>query len=308
MNTDKYHADLLNGTDTPPSLNASIAKILVTETPRRAWLEHPRLNPNYAQDESGKFDMGKAAHNFLLEGGDKLVVVRPEENRNKPTKEHPDGKIPEGWTNDAMRSAAAMARENGCIPMLPEEYEQVRLMGEMAKDTMRKNGISFADMLCEHPIAFQIDGTHCRARLDMLSNDYTMRLDYKTTSAKTPEEWIRRYLSPMGHDIQDDFHSRAVEAEYGVMPRSLFLVQQDFGDYDCFLVELSPAFKEMARVKVERALKIWNVCLEENYWPGFQSGVIVAEPTSWQLADAEEMDAVTKGFSKEAFLFGRVKK
>ena len=306
MTAEKYYADLLEGSGIPPSLNASIAKIMHFGTPREAWLAHPRLNPNYQPDDAAKFTIGKAAHNLILEGGDALQVINPEDNRNKPTKDYPDGKIPEGWTNEAMRAARDSTLELGKVPLLPSEFDQVRAMAYMAEDAMRRMGFSLSDFHKEKSIAFKIGKTHCRARLDMLRDDGNLRIDLKTTSAKTPQEWIRKYLTSMGHDIQDDFHNRAAEAETGVWPRSLFLVQQDFGEFDCFWVEMTAAKKEVARVKVERALAKWSACMAEDYWPGWPSIINEAEATQWEIAEAEEIDAEVKGFSPEAFLFGRV--
>lgn len=307
MSAEKYYSDLLNGTDTPPSLNASIAKILHFGTPREAWLAHPRLNPNYKPEDARKFDLGKAAHNLLLEGGDKLLVINPEEHRNKPSKGEQDGKIPDGWTNDAMREARDAAYSSGMTPLLPSEMQKVKQMVMMAKDSMRRMGFSIVDFDTEKNIAFKIGETHCRARVDMLHKDGDLRIDYKTTSAKTPDSWIRGYLTTMGYDIQDDLHNRAVEASDGVVPRSLFLVQQDFGEFDCFWVEMSAAMKEVARVKVEDALAKWRACLSADHWPGWPAEIVIAEATQWQIAEAEEIDAETKAFSPEAFLFGRVK-
>lgn len=304
MSAEKYYDDLIGGKETPPSLNASIAKILHFGTPHEAWIAHPRLNPSYRTYDARKFDLGKAAHNLLLEGGDKLLVINPEGHRNKPTKADPEGGIPDGWTNAAMREARDAAYDAGKAPLLPSEMKQVQDMACMAKDSMKRMGISFMDFETEKNIVFKVGDTHCRARVDMLRDDGKLRIDYKTTSARTPDSWIRGYLTSMGHDIQDDFHNRAVEAITGCKPRSLFLVQQDFGEFDCFWIELSPAMKEVARVKVDRSLDKWRACLAADHWPGWPAEVITAEATQWQIAEAEEIEA--QGFHPENFLLGRV--
>jgi len=59
-----YHADPI----AEPSLSSSIAKILLARSPRHAWANHPRLNPNQEPETRREFDFGSAAHAMLLEG------------------------------------------------------------------------------------------------------------------------------------------------------------------------------------------------------------------------------------------------
>ena len=302
---DEYHASA--------DLSASLIKVLLAETPRRAWLESA-LNPNRVFDDSGSMNIGTAAHDLFLEGGTgKIVVINPEEHRSKPSKKNPEGNIPKGWTNDAIKEARDNAIESGKLPMLPVEYQQVQQMAKRANEKLAQEGLQLADFKAEQSIYWTERGVACRGRLDLLANDYGMVLDYKTTSARSPEEWIRKYITSMGHDIQEDFYSRAIEAETGIRPRFLFLVQQDFGEFDCFpLIALSATKKEIARVKVDKALNIWQACVEAQNWPSWPSGVMEAEASNWELTEAEEIsleleywDKDAKG-AKEVFLFGKV--
>ena len=69
---DRYRLDL----DSPtPTLNASVAKILHSQTPKHAWLAHPRLNPEYRESHDTKFDLGSAAHAMLLQPERDLVAI-----------------------------------------------------------------------------------------------------------------------------------------------------------------------------------------------------------------------------------------
>src|SRR5262245_50563917 len=58
-----------------PSLSASIAHILLSQSPRHAWEAHPRLNPHYEPEEAEAFDLGTAAHAYLLEGAEVFVTL-----------------------------------------------------------------------------------------------------------------------------------------------------------------------------------------------------------------------------------------
>lgn len=314
IDADKYHADPCEF----PSLSASMAKILLSVHPRAAWLAHPRLNPNHQADNQQKFSLGTAAHDLLLEGGTaKIHVINPEDYPAK------NGNIPAGWTNDAIRGARDDAYAAGLTPILQSEYADVERMAERARDAIAKcpelGGRLLGDGLAEQTLIWRENMTDCRARVDWLSHDHHLRIDYKTTTAASPADWIRKYIAQMGHDVQDDFHNRGVFATTGVHPRSLFLVQQDFGEFDCFFVELSAAMKEIGRIKVERALATWRTCLARDHWPAWGDEIYEAEATAWQLAEAEEMaaemdysakqmadfDKNSPG-AKEAFMFGNV--
>jgi hypothetical protein len=65
ISADAYHADPAPA----PSLSSSIAKTILHQTPRHAWFEHPRLNPNFEPKDDSKFDLGSVAHELLLGKG-----------------------------------------------------------------------------------------------------------------------------------------------------------------------------------------------------------------------------------------------
>jgi hypothetical protein len=71
---DQYHADALD--DTRPSLSASLACVLLAKSPAHAYVQHPRLNPDFAQPDAKKaWDLGTVAHSLLLEGYANVHVV-----------------------------------------------------------------------------------------------------------------------------------------------------------------------------------------------------------------------------------------
>src|SRR4051812_43711235 len=84
-----YHRDICP----EPSLSNSLAGILLSRSPKHAWLAHPRLNPNYKPEESKVFDKGSAAHALLLEGIDLMEVIDPADYPGER------GGIPVGFTN-----------------------------------------------------------------------------------------------------------------------------------------------------------------------------------------------------------------
>jgi len=94
---DDYYTDQLG--DEEPSLNATVLKALVNNSPLHAWTIHPRLNPDYQPKRSTRFDLGTATHDVFLEGTDRVVVVNAADWRTKAAKQqrdqaYADGKIP----------------------------------------------------------------------------------------------------------------------------------------------------------------------------------------------------------------------
>ena len=58
-----YHRDDV-GCDAP-TLSASIASLLLRDSPRHAYAAHPKLG-GHPRDDSETFDLGTAAHAYLL--------------------------------------------------------------------------------------------------------------------------------------------------------------------------------------------------------------------------------------------------
>src|SRR5262245_46854946 len=86
-----------------PSLNASIANLLLTRSARHAWLAHPRLNPTWMPDDATPAsDLGTVIHGLLLEDDSSRVSIV----------EAPD------WRSRDAQAARHDARHRGKVPML----------------------------------------------------------------------------------------------------------------------------------------------------------------------------------------------
>lgn len=275
-----------------PRLNYSTAKILLAQSPHHAWLAHPLLNPNYEEKHKAEFDLGTAAHDLLLEGGTaKVCVIEPELYRSKPTKDNPEGNIPKGWTNDAIRAARDEAYTNKLTPVLPWEYAGVKQMVEAARAFIAKSELKgiFEQGKCEQELQWNDDGIACRGRADFITDDRSIILDYKTTNDANPEAFIRQ-ISRMQYDLQAAFYCNGVAFEgYPInnplfeKPRFVFLVQETAAPYACSLVALSNAWIEIAQERYRKALNIWRDCLESNKWPAYPTQICYADPPAWAL-------------------------
>jgi hypothetical protein len=273
----QYHADPAP----QPSLSNSLLTTLIQNTPRHAWLKHPRLNSLFNPAKSGGvFELGDAAHALLLEGVDKAHII-----------DAPD------WRKKEHREARDKARAAGLVPMLPQQHDGALAMVQAAREFISNTGFTgiFERAKPEQTLIWQdVGGIWCRARLDLLElqEPHTGRplvLDYKTTGAGGPGEWMRRYLAAHGYDTQGVWYPRGLSALGYPGARFVFLVQENFEPFMCYLVELTEARVELATNKISRGVMLWRDCIGSNRWPGYSPEIYQAYPTAWEIKDEEAL-------------------
>lgn len=271
MPAEQYHADPCDA----PSLSCSVAKILLTQSPLHAWMAHPKLNPDYRPDEDSRFDLGSAAHDALLENGTgKIVFIDAADWRTKAAKEQRDE-----------------ARANGKLPVLAKYEKPLASMVDEAREAIERSELKgiFQQGKPEQVVIWKEGIIWCRARLDWLTLDKTVILDYKTTESAEPEAFIRR-LAGMSYDVQHSFYRRGVAKTTNTLrPAFVFLAQEIEDPYACSLVSLSSAYEQVANEKVRWAIEKWRKCLETDEWPGYPTKICYAEPPQWALAEHEAM-------------------
>lgn len=262
-----------------PSLSASIARILLNQTPRHAWLAHPRLNPHYRDERKPEFDRGEAAHALLIGKGRKIAVLPFDDYRKKEAKEARD---------------AAYAEKK--IPIKARDYEEIEAMVQSARSQLGQIfelGKPFEDGQGELPLYWQEGETHFRSRLDWLSHDRKIIFDYKTTGNAHPDAFTRK-IYDMGYDVQAAFYRRAVRMTGGPERAAFIFVAQEIeAPYALSAVSLTPAALDMAERKVEKAIALWRDCMASNIWPGYPARVCHVDPPSWaewQWTDRENRE------------------
>ena len=286
ISAEVYHADELVGA---PTLSCSIAQILLSESPRKAWHSHPRLNPNYRAEAESKFDLGTCAHAVLLENdSSKIAVIDPEEYPSKK------GAIPEGWTNNAIRAARDAARASGKTPLLKTVYADVRNMVDAALEFIKNSEIAEP----WHAAQPEVTGLWCetngkgkpiwlRCRFDKLAVPLRFIGDYKSTMDASPEAFSR-LIARMGYHIQEAFYRRGARALGVDEPEFRFLAQCSEPPHECSLHACHPELQRIADVEVERAIGMWRLCLSENHWPSYGGRIHYALPTSHMLYEHEQ--------------------
>lgn len=259
-----YHADQV--TDVP-TLSASIAKILIAQSPAHAKAAHPRLTPQ-ARDDDPRFDVGNISHSLFLQGIDLIEVC-----------EYPD------WRSKAAKEARATAREHGRIAMLTAQSVEVYAMVNAIREQLNALEITpglFVDGKPEQTLVWDEDGVACRARLDWPHDDLTTLDDLKTTGrCARGEVWAKRALYDQGAEIQAAMHRRGVKALTGQEPQWRWVVVETAPPYALSVIYPSAAVLALGDEKVDRALALWRECLETGEWPAYSREPYRAELPPW---------------------------
>jgi len=275
-----YHADPAPA----PSLSASMAKIILDRSLRHAWCAHPRLNPNVADDNAAKFDLGQAAHALMLGSHERFAVIDAADWRTKEAK--------------AQRDAAY---DDGRIPLLVEQWAEVRAMVEAGRAQLRCHrdaADAFTDGRPEQALIWQEGPVWCRSRLDWKPNRGVIFDDYKTTGVSAHPDAFARQIVAMGYDVQAAFYRRGIRAVLGIAdPQFRFVVQETSAPFALSVIGLAPAWIDMADRKVDEALRLWSHALATDCWPGYPSLTAYVDPPAWaenQWLEREARDTLAR--------------
>lgn len=267
LTAEQYHADPAP----TASLSTSIAKILIDQSPMHAWLAHPRLNPQYQREEDSRFDLGSAAHMMLLERRrDRIVRVQAND-----------------WRTNAAKDARAAAQANGQYAVLERQYSDIEAMCAVAHSFVQSTELG--DILttgtAEQSALWQEGKLWYRARPDLLHDKVI--LDYKSTSSAAPD-FVAKQIGRMNYDLQAEFYTRGMNTILGREDMTfVFLFQEITEPYACSLISLSNTFREVGKLKLKRAMVMWEKSVTANAWPGYTNQILYAEPKPWDAAQLE---------------------
>lgn len=255
-----------------PSLNASIAQVLLNESPRKAWHSHPKLNPAFQDKrDEGKFDIGIASHAMLLEGIDVIETCDFDDWRKKEAQER----------RDAARAA-------GKIPLLRRHRDAVVAMVSTAEAFIKHSEVGeyWPDAESEITAVCEERGVWMRCRMDKVTKNRRFIFDYKSTTDATPEPFSRQ-LVRMGYHIQEAFYRRIARNLGAVGPRFVFLAQSVEPPYECSLHGCDEALQEIAEAEVERAVTMWRQCVSTKQWPSHGARIHWALPPTYMMKEHE---------------------
>lgn len=261
-----------------PSFSSDVANAIVNRSPRHAWHRHPKLNPDHTSEANTAMDIGTAAHALFLESDDRrIVVVAAGDYRTK-----------------AAQAAREEARKAGLIPLLGKHYDVARAVADASCDAWNAcselDGL-FKKRLAERTLLWKEDEAGklwCRARPDLLSDDHTLEVQYKTTGMSAePDSFGSGYLIRGGYHLQAYHHCRGVEEikryETKRQTRCIWMVQEINPPYGCSFIGMSPSLRALAESQWEHAFGVWRTCLESGDWPAYPDRICWVDAPNWQL-------------------------
>ena len=248
---DDYHADCA----LEPSLSSSLARVLVAQTPKHAWLAHPRLNPKFVAETNSAFDLGSAVHDYLAGGAARIKIV-------------PNLK---DWRTAAAQEQRAAARDAGLIPLLTHQFEQVIDIAAVAKETAVKEGINLGMQECV--LIAEDKGAWLRAMMDSFAPPWIN--DWKVTKINLANDAaLARHMVDMGYDMRAAFYIHVAELVFPDLAgrinfRWLWLEEDE--PHGLRIIEADATMREMGRRKMQYAIDCWRECLRNDRWPHFEN-------------------------------------
>ena len=257
---DDYYADRL-GDDGPPSLSASIAKILVSRTPEHARLAHPRLHtPDEADEteETPSQSRGTLIHRLVLGAGGDIAEIDADDFRSKAAQSKRD---------DALAA--------GKIPLLRCKVEPLKRTADRIRARLREQG-SVLDGERECPIMWSTRASNgnpvrCKALVDHLWADRGAAIDLKTLADASIES-CERQASDFDHALQRAGYKDALEH---LDPR--FVGRVDFAfafaeisaPNSVTVAEPDGQAADMGEQQWRYAVDLWEQCTRTGVWPGY---------------------------------------
>jgi hypothetical protein len=277
-----YHADRLRHV---PTLSSSIARVIMNQSPRHAYTDHPRLNPNYEPKQTTAFDLGRAAHGVVLGVGSQYVAI-------------PDDLLSDdgGVRSKAAREWVADARDAGNVPLKAETVDRIHGIAEAVRARMGDMRINLDPARSEMVAVAEIHGVWCRAMIDNAPADPRLPLyDFKTTTNACPDACVRAIVD-YGYDVQAAFYLAVWKAATGEDRRFRFIFTEKTAPFETSVIELvsdehdSADWMKDAREKVQEACERWRYCLRSGQWPGYPANVALVGAPSWHRAKWQDRD------------------
>ena len=270
------------------STRAGLLKLMVTRSPRHAWMDSPRLNPDWRPTHKKEFDLGTCMHFRVLGDPHGRVIPLPFDSfRKADAKAARDAAYDERATpileSQLPGIDAAVVAARAQLPLLSdydgEAFTHIPLMDGVPEMTMVwRDGPS---------------GVLCRGRLDWWHNDPTDRTmfwDYKTTKNAEPGGAARRLIGT-GAEMQAAFYMRGITAITGIRdPRFGFIMQETVPPYAVSAVEFDRDILIAADQLLNKALEMWAQCIAEDKWPGYSATLQTVNAPGWYLAQQRERE------------------
>jgi PDDEXK-like uncharacterized protein DUF3799 len=246
-----------------PSLNASTAHLLVSESPLHAFAQHPRLGGVLKRSNGTKpMNAGAVIHKLMLGKGRDIAVIDARDFRTDAAKEARD---------------AAIAADK--IPILRHDFDhKAAAAGLLLERCRAEHGITFhgeSELIIEWIDECADGPVRCRSMLDHAFVEDGIILEVKSGASVNPRD-IDRHFIEYGYDLAYTAYTRALarlrpEFEGRIDMRFIFVELEP--PYSIVVRPPGGAAREIGALRWERAVQLWRRCLDSGEWPGYPNGV-----------------------------------
>jgi len=269
LTAEQYHADKKSISST------GLRSLLDDGCP--AQFKYDRDHP---QPPKREFDLGNAVHAAVLGEGADIVEIN-----------HPD------YKTLAARAEKVRAYEQGKVPLLPKEKEQVDAMAAAIRrhadaGPLLSPGVGVAERSIYWTHAET--GVRIRVRPDwlILRPNLAVIVDLKTTTDASPKACSKAIANYAYHQ-QGALYVDGVYAAYNPADvRFFFVFQSKRAPYLVTVRELGDQDQEIGRARNEKALHIYAECEANDEWPDWTGPVTeipqITMPTWETLRQTEE--------------------
>jgi hypothetical protein len=251
----QYHSDPC----ATPSLNPSLATVLVQKNARHAYDQHPKLGAQRGKRPTRALDTGSIVHSLVLGCGKDFVRLEYENYKTKAAQQDRD-----------------RARARGLIPILAHELEPLEELAERIKATLHipeqhREVVAIWTRETEHGPCL------CRCMIDALEifDDNTAAIvDLKIVSDAALDS-LRRSHVDYGYHIQAAANVEAIQTLFPACAgRTQFLdlcVEVSTGYFD--RVGHGGSMAELGHLSWSYAQHVWTQCLtlpRAEDWPAYE--------------------------------------
>ena len=253
-----------------PGLSSTGVKAMLDSPARYQHMRTHRV-------EKTAFDVGHAAHAKIL-GVGLGIAEYPAEHLT------PSGNVS---TKAATIAWAAEQRENGLVPVAPDQVRAVNAMAEsvLAHPSARplfEHGAPEVSLLWDDPET----GVRCRGRIDYL-HDRPLAVDLKTGRSADPRRFDRTAVD-YGYGEQAVHYLDGLRATRGDEARFVHVLVENAAPHLVSVVELDDLFRFVAAARVRRAIDLYAACVAADEWPGYPADITPVSPPPWYGDDNEE--------------------
>lgn len=251
-----YHSDPCP----EPSLSAGAAIRLITNSPRHAWADHPRLNWRRREREPSSFMIdGSCIHRLLTGAGAVPFPV-----------DAPD------WRTSLAQNKRMEARRLGRPAVLLSRWRELKRIAAIAKRQILACPdlpTNWGDGYPEAVLVWREGDVWCRCMVDWLMPwPRGPMVDFKLSSRFQTVDDVGRKVGTLGYEIRQHHYRRGFRAVFGFDPGPYVYVTIEAEEpHGVTYTTSDVAWQTRGRMLWERAAVAWAVCLRTETWPGYSN-------------------------------------